>query len=117
MPDWVNTQIDITGDEPAINEFANKVKTNKTALSLNTLVPMNGKLLEGDDWYAWRIKHWGTKWDVEADLAYKTKNSLLYTFRSAWCPPSAWVEHVAPLWPTLQFTLGYEYVEVITHRF
>ncbi|MFC1960024.1 hypothetical protein ACFLYO_04895 [Chloroflexota bacterium] len=116
MPDWIDTQISVAGDKTTLNEFSSKVKTSETALSLNTLVPMDEKLLEGRGWHAWRTEHWGTKWDVKADV-YGDEDTLIYTFRSAGCPPIEWVEHVAPLWPTLQFTLDYEQVEVITHHF
>lgn len=40
------------------------------------------------DWYAWRIEHWGTKWDacnIDAELA--ADGSLVLYFDTAWSPP------------------------------
>lgn len=37
------------------------------------------------DWYDWRIKNWGTKWNVNPDDMYITENTIC--FQTAWsCP-------------------------------
>lgn len=39
------------------------------------------------DWYAWRVKHWGTKWDSNNDSVEEIENGLLAAFDTAWSPP------------------------------
>jgi hypothetical protein len=38
-------------------------------------------------WYDWNIAHWGTKWDVNAELAEEGDGWVTFTFDSAWSPP------------------------------
>jgi hypothetical protein len=40
------------------------------------------------DWYDWRIKHWGVKWDPEIDhIEEISENEIQIHFQSAWAPP------------------------------
>ncbi len=67
------------------------------------------KLYGADNWYDWKIQHWGTKWDVEAELVEEGDDGYLeYQFDSAWSPPVTWLEHVSQEYPTLRFLLKYE---------
>ena len=91
MPNWVHNTLTLTGPSDDIKAFKNRL----TGFALfNTFVPMPNKVraslkensifiknaLGGDldlskaikkgdskhpDWYEWRIKHWGTKWDAD----------------------------------------------------
>lgn len=41
-----------------------------------------------DNWYDWRVEHWGTKWDIyDADCERIDDNTLQIYFSSAWSPP------------------------------
>jgi hypothetical protein len=44
---------------------------------------------KSDDWYSWRINHWGTKWDIElCDVSISDDGKELSAhFDSAWSPP------------------------------
>lgn len=61
-----------------------------------------------DNWYDWRIKHWGTKWDVDAELVEADEERLVYQFDSAWSPPFEWLKTVARNYPKLHFKLKYD---------
>ncbi len=42
------------------------------------------------DWYGWRMEHWGTKWDVEANqiqVLTDEPDYLEIAFDTAWAPP------------------------------
>ena len=125
MPNWCENELSIGGDRADLRRFRKEAKGGDTALSLNKLYPMpreledtqapsakpNERLLEkygADNWYDWRIKNWGTKWDVEAKLAEKGDGWLVYRFDSAWSPPIAWLEKVARDYPMLSFRLKYD---------
>lgn len=60
-----------------------------------------------NNWYDWKIRHWGTKWDIEAYLQENKPKELIYGFDSAWSPPVAWLDKVAQDFPTLSFTLEF----------
>lgn len=60
------------------------------------------------NWYDWQIKHWGTKWDVDASLNSENENELVYSFDSAWSPPGAWLRKVSELFLNLKFKLEYD---------
>jgi len=75
---------------------------------------------EGDDWYNWNIRNWGTKWDVavHADDKYPDTNMeeaengenyvVHYNFNTAWSRPLPALENLSAQYPTLLFTLSYE---------
>ena len=90
------------------------IKDNGSDLSMNQLYPMPTKL-EGTEglsdkpnWYDWRVKHWGTKWDITAYLEWDDEDCVEYSFDSAWSPPYNFVEKVSKDFPLLRFRLKYE---------
>lgn len=143
MPNWCTNRLYIHGPEKSITKFINDnkatitgprygLKENQThhlALSLERLLPTprndDGTLIgEGtrqrgnttveNDWYTWRMVHWGTKWDLgnDTDLlihSVSDKTSAVeYVFNSADYPPLKWLDHAAALYPSLFFKLSYE---------
>ena len=39
------------------------------------------------DWYDWRVKNWGTKWESDNDSVEEIENGLIAAFDTAWRPP------------------------------
>lgn len=136
IPNWCNNDLTVRGGTVDIKKFKEQAKgkdeeSAKTDLSLNMLHPMPEELentispsqAETDEekkrskelikkygasnWYDWKLNNWGTKWDVEATLVGDKKNSLIYTFDSAWGPPLEWLKEVSKKFPTLTFKLHY----------
>lgn len=63
-------------------------------------------------WYSWRMNNWGTKWDAaEASLDIQDNedgtSTAYYNFETAWSPPEAWLEEVAPNYTDLSIKLEY----------
>jgi hypothetical protein len=55
---------------------------------LQHIIPMNESLLDGGDWYEWRLDNWGTKWDIyDTHCNRIDANTLSMTFYTAWSPP------------------------------
>lgn len=126
MPNWCENRLTITGDRREIDRFRVEVKTRKTDLSLSKLYPMPKELEDTqspsekpdkaliekygtDNWYDWRVKNWGTKWDVwDASLVEKGDDYLEYHFFSAWSPPVEWLKNVSEDYPKLSFLLKYQ---------
>jgi hypothetical protein len=75
---------------------------------------------EGNDWYNFNIREWGTKWDVAVaeDATYsntymeESENGenyvVYYNFETAWSRPLAALQKLSAQYPTLLFTLSYE---------
>jgi hypothetical protein len=83
------------------------VNGEKVALSEEELAKLKEKY-GATNWYDWATCHWGTKWDIEAELAYEDDTVLEYRFDTAWSPPVEWLRKVAADYPKLRFCLKYE---------
>lgn len=76
---------------------------------------------EGNDWYNWNIRNWGTKWDVavsaneehpdtymEGPTANGDNLVVYYNFNTAWGVAEQALTNLSSQYPTLLFTLSYE---------
>ena len=75
---------------------------------------------EGNDWYNWNVRNWGTKWDVAISEDNKYPDTTIeeavngenyvvhYNFETAWSRPVPALEKLSAQYPTLLFTLSYE---------
>ena len=130
MPNWCENNLIVEGPPKAVRAFVECVKDGENSeLSFERLVPTPpaslddevarelGRTSAGDpqqnnqpDWYHWRIKHWGTKWDANAVRVVEhqpDEGRIEYGFDTAWAPPESWLRTVAEMFPTLRFTLRY----------
>lgn len=83
------------------------------------LVPLPPEANSGDhtivvggnnDWYTWRIKNWGTKWnafDVEINTDDDDKDELHIKFDTAWTHPFPIVKALSLKFPTIEFAVAY----------
>jgi hypothetical protein len=71
----------------------------------------------GDNWYDWNVRNWGTKWDVavhdgdeypETELMTDTKDTLAYRFNTAWSPPAEAITKLSQQYPDCEMSLSYE---------
>jgi hypothetical protein len=76
---------------------------------------------EGNDWYNFNNREWGTKWDVavselekfpdtyiEGPVANGDNKVVYYNFNTAWSRPMPALQKLSAQYPTLLFTLSYE---------
>lgn len=49
------------------------------------------------DWYAWRNKYWGTKWNAYDTYTQVTSTSILFVFSTAWSPATPIFNKLAEL--------------------
>ena len=114
MPNWCNNSINIQGSTETVKTLWDEANKEGSGL-LDAMKPMPKELdgttsptpqegqagykgpqpkIDGfDNWYDWRVKNWGTKWDIDP------KEGLEFTdngdgtaqisgwFESAWAPP------------------------------
>jgi hypothetical protein len=107
MPNWCKNTLQVSGPAPDVKRFRDLgKKAGYTDLSLHAFYPLPGE--EAENWYNWCTRHWGTKWDIDAELKIATDDYLEYSFESAWAPPDAWLEEVSKQFPALAFRLQYD---------
>jgi hypothetical protein len=118
MPNWCQNEVSIFGDKKEIKKFIKYIKSDESDFDFNKIYPMPKELEEttsgsedmksdeqkanskkwniefgADNWYDWKILHWGTKWEL--DPKYVEVHELIddegcyveYRFDTAWSPP------------------------------
>ena len=88
MPNHTDNRVILSHDDSQqIDAIYNIMNTEDTPLC-QTLIPMDESLLDGGDWYDWRLDNWGTKWDIyETHCTRIDANTLDLNFYTAWSPP------------------------------
>lgn len=61
-----------------------------------------------NNWYAWNVNNWGTKWDVDAEVERHADDHLQVRFDTAWSPPYPAIATAAEQHPNLTFHLEWE---------
>jgi hypothetical protein len=59
---------------------------------------------EYDNWYEWRIAHWGTKWDITDLQLDRTRRTIFLNYQTAWAPNVNFWTYFSRLYPTLNIT-------------
>lgn len=60
------------------------------------------------NWYDWCCTKWGTKWsDNDTELTSQDDTSIVFSFQTAWSPPTAGIEHISTLFSTVTFELEF----------
>ena len=85
--------------DPTPDELLQVTAPVKSAVKRETFVKKYG----AEDWYEWRIRHWGTKWIPEIH----TIKHRSIGFDSAWSPPVDAVLTLSKQMPAVEFTLEY----------
>ena len=112
MPNWCSNDVTIWGlkEQPA----KDLIRAAKAGNLLNWITPMP-KELEGtsagndkDNWWDWRWKKWGTKWDVHCHhVEFEEPDEegggyvIELSFDSAWSPPMAAFEILKEQYPEI----------------
>ena len=125
MPNWCNNSLEVNGKVEKVKEFVSKFEKE----GFDGFVPTPKDLIEhpapidveelreyfikkygAPDWYEWRLKNWGTKWNpadvcVTGDIEAGRANVF---FDTAWAPPIEFFDEVVKMYPGLEFILEYE---------
>ena len=90
MPNWCSNSLKITAttdnNRKLLDELEKQFDSMKPVI-FDMIKPTPLDLLEGQGWYDWRIKNWGTKWDATIISATRKKNVATLYFETAWAPP------------------------------
>ena len=120
MPNWCINTLAVHGPQVDVSKFkaqaigyspwADIRDGEINALNFNSLVPIPADVIMagyGQGCEDWERDNWGCKWGA-CDSRIMSVGQLQYTFDTAWSPPVSFLSRLAPQWPTLTFTLGYE---------
>lgn len=141
MPNWCQNTILFNGPTEELSKLIETVEGPNTSLSLRKIIYTPEELVtssapnrnENDkarfltlygaaDWYDFQVKNWGTKWDVQAQIIYDSKESAVgyhtYTekevrtvkmeFDSAWSPPQLAILMLAKQFPKTNIYHSYD---------
>ena len=112
MPNWCFNEVEIKGTKKAIEKVAKLMKqVEETGDFFELVYPTPDGI--GDrypHWYDWRVKYWGTKWDIDTESLGFTVNqtSVTMSFDSAWSPP---VEFFAKFSEIFKVTVEIRFLE------
>lgn len=113
MPNYCYNKLVITGDKTSLKQFKQIAQQNDDDF-LQNLHPMPEHIdIEETNnanpgWYKWRLANWGTKWDVRPDTLEDSDNQIIYSFESAWSPPTDAFQFISKNYPTLSFFMQFE---------
>ena len=60
-----------------------------------------------DDWYNWRCKNWGCKWDASESGFWKDGDDWVVSFQTPWSPPEGFMETLSKKFPNMDFILQF----------
>jgi hypothetical protein len=90
-----------------LNPYLTEATDDFYRFDFQKIIPMDEKLLEGEEWYDWRVENWGTKWDGYDGRI--SDDGSAFTFDTAWAPPLPIIKKLAEITGE-KFTL--EYIEL-----
>ena len=113
MPNHTTNHLVVVGPAVEIKKFIDSVngkdeEGEPNPFDLNKLIPQPEDV---EDWYNWRVKNWGTKWNTynhgsdefdffKVDIGMAEAHLIYHT---AWTPPSNFLEKVSRMFPDLVF--------------
>ena len=127
MPNWASNELTITHNKVSLEIkelFQQTCKEGDNIPLFQHFVPMPEELkntiapcprveaLEekygASNWYDWRYKNWGCKWEVaDIYLAEEEKNSVTLCFNTAWCPPITFYKNLIEKYPDIRLYANY----------
>lgn len=102
MPNYVTNNVELTGKQEDIEKLLKSIKSSDSDFDFEKIAPMPKELMGtqskygssenellkmiygADDWYKWRLRFWGTKWNAGDVCLY---GSRTITFKTAWATP------------------------------
>lgn len=132
MPNWNSNALSVKGNKKDIAALAKFVKGkdndgNEMPFDFEKVLPTPPELLQyqspmtdeakakefmdkygAEDWYNWRVKNWGTKWNLDSEITFDVGDKFIdFSFDTAWSPPVGIIKELARKFPKLTFSLTY----------
>ena len=98
MPNYVRNILTVDKNAKEIHKLCN---TKYTEFDFSSIIPEAYK--NDDEWYEWRVKNWGTKWN-SLDAKFDEQMNM-FTFDTAWAAPVPVINKLSKLFPDTEFNL------------
>ncbi len=117
MPNWCWNSLEVCGTKEHMSEFYRIIDLSDGNFCMESFMPTPRKQTDKggeelrDDWYEWRVSHWGTKWDVDSLNSYDSSREDDYyrvSYDTAWSPNVEFILSISKTFPNLSFILEYE---------
>lgn len=128
MPNWVKNNLRIKSNGERILEALEMLKDKNGDITFEKFMPTPKELADtdapnrdasyaerkqliekygADNWYDWRIKNWGCKWDASESDTYIYDGDQMITFQTPWGPPDKFLIEFSKLFPKMTFILQF----------
>lgn len=126
MPNWVKNNLRIKSNGEKVLEILEMMKDELGDMTFEKIAPTPNELLTepspqrdeekakkfkekygADDWYNWRCKNWGCKWDAGESEFYEKDGYSMVTFTTPWSPPKEFVRSLSKMFPNVTFEMQY----------
>lgn len=90
MPNWCSNSLKLTATNDSNRKLLDELEKQFNAMHpviFDMIKPTPLDLLDGQGWYDWRLKNWGTKWDATILSASRKGETATLYFETAWAPP------------------------------
>jgi hypothetical protein len=110
MPNHITNVLRITAykhrgaPEGTVAKVLEALQSEELPVDFNRIIPMPAD--QQDNWYAWRVENWGTKWNSYSGIVGLIDAQLGYAhFETAWGPPMPVIDKLAAMFPQAGFRL------------
>lgn len=126
MPNWVKNNLRIKVNGEKVLEILEMIKDENGDMTFEKIAPTPEELLTepspqrdkekakkfkekygADDWYNWRCKNWGCKWDASESGFYEEDGYSMVSFETPWSPPRAFLEKLSKMFPKVEFEMQF----------
>ena len=114
MPNHICNIVKIKGNSEEVKKFMKSIAkdtmedehdvTGYRTIDFNKIIP-EPEYENSNDWYNWRLQHWGTKWNAYNQIKTEKPNELY--FLTAWSTPNKIYEALTKKFPNLTIKVDY----------
>lgn len=105
MPNWCQNKLTV---ENTTESFIDFIREN--GFSFNKIAPVE-QVSDNEEQLANQVAAWSTKWDLDEEeqkqVAFELIENNVVHFNTAWCPPTAVIEALSEMFPSMDFRLDY----------
>ena len=108
MPNYIRTQMRVSGSDDDIEKMINFIKSDKNDFDFNNVdpAPKQDELDSYDDLKSWKDANWGTQ-EAFDTIVKRTKEGVLIKFNTEWYPPIPIFINLSRKFKSLVFDIAY----------
>lgn len=129
MPNWCKNNLRIYANGGKVLEVLELLKDKNGEMTFEKFMPTpeelnnmpaptpkdtpqdeRDRLIEkygAENWYDWRLKNWGVKWDASESGFWKKGEDWVISFETPWGPPIEFIQELSKVFKDMEFVLQY----------